>query len=864
MKNKVRPVVAKKAGWSLNRYIDYVWFAVVFLLASALPWLRGLYWPLHRLGVQALLLVFIAFWVVAKTGKGPIKVTLLDALAVVLAMLYVLGIITPASMNGAIQGAITWVSLMALFLWVRSLRLGDKGRGIVVGGIAAAGVLWALLGMAAHNSLIKFPIWFQGARLAAGFEYPNAAAGFYLMALVLCLYSGFVSESKRVKWGYAAGAVVLLVALLLTQSRGAWLGLAITLLLSLWWLRARAVDFAVQAGLILAVGLATAGLVMARPSVLSMGLSLLAAVICGGLVSLIRPLGVRKSVAVIGGICILLLAGVLWLTMSPNVYTLKNITKDVVWQTITYGAGQLPAGDYRFEGTFKLAAQGDQPATGHVAVQVIGADNKGTAVGYGSFAESGSSRAVNFTVPPGVKRVEAVFSSGQPQTTVTLENPRIVGARSVTLKHYLHKALPHSIAARLSQMSWRSLAADGRLVFIEDGLKAVRQKPVFGFGGGAWNAVYHGVQSYFYGSGRAHADWLDITLEVGIVGLLIYLAIVIGSLMPFVRREQVNSKLGLGMASLAIFVHSFGEALLAFPSSYYFLTILLGVLSSRETERQIVFLPKIKGLKASTLVAIMLCACVTVGFWLAEVELQALFSEKKEMESVSALKSIDRVLLFNPYSFNAMMTKLDFLSQLPNNRNEYGAILKRAQYLEPHDPRVPNMLGWHYLLTAHFSDALVQFQRGKSLQPYNVQGYEMLAIAGARAAFSSAASGDGAWQGFAETVIDVEQEFLETRNAARQALLPLSIVPFEQGQPFMFAVGAAHALLGNFDAARTSFSKALEGSDQTLRDRSTLWLAWGLLRQGDNVQPLTMIERLLSQEAYLEEWNALLKISGGK
>lgn len=70
----------------------------------------------------------------------------------------------------------------------------------------------------------RFPLLYR--RFYSTLENPNLCAGYLLMMISLCGPAGLLEEKKKRKWGLLFFTAVLVVCLLLTYSRGAWVSLA--------------------------------------------------------------------------------------------------------------------------------------------------------------------------------------------------------------------------------------------------------------------------------------------------------------------------------------------------------------------------------------------------------------------------------------------------------------------------------------------------------------------------------------------------------------------------------------------------------------------------------------------------------------
>ncbi|HEY8450009.1 MAG TPA: O-antigen ligase family protein [Bacillota bacterium] len=85
--------------------------------------------------------------------------------------------------------------------------------------------------------------------------------------------------------------------------------------------------------------------------------------------------------------------------------------------------------------------------------------------------------------------------------------------------------VPRDLLSRLTSISLEDHSAWSRIQWSRDALAMIAQRPVLGAGGGAWDALYHGYQSYNYFSRQVHNHFFQLWLEVGTIGFAIWLGI---------------------------------------------------------------------------------------------------------------------------------------------------------------------------------------------------------------------------------------------------------------------------------------------------------------------------------------------------
>lgn len=98
--------------------------------------------------------------------------------------------------------------------------------------------------------------------------------------------------------------------------------------------------------------------------------------------------------------------------------------------------------------------------------------------------------------------------------------------------------LPAAIQGRLGGY-FETLGA--RSMFYKDAFILIREAPLLGRGGDTWRSLFTQIQTYPYIGNEVHSGYLDMLLDLGIVGLIIFL-FVIGALL---RQAALHDRTGL-------------------------------------------------------------------------------------------------------------------------------------------------------------------------------------------------------------------------------------------------------------------------------------------------------------------------------
>lgn len=121
-----------------------------------------------------------------------------------------------------------------------------------------------------------------------------------------------------------------------------------------------------------------------------------------------------------------------------------------------------------------------------------------------------------------------------------------------------------------------------RMYFVKDAIAMIKERPLLGWGGGGWQEAYRAFQGYLYNSNQVHSYYFQVTVETGVIGLLVVLGIWVSFLWTGHRAYRAVEPGGTGqamiwtmtVAALAIGAH----ALIDFDLSLSALTLALWTL----------------------------------------------------------------------------------------------------------------------------------------------------------------------------------------------------------------------------------------------------------------------------------------------
>src|SRR4051794_18082912 len=236
----VTPATASRDRGSAVQRVAWLLLLATLVLLPFEYWLPQ--FPIGRLTVTSLEAVWTAAilaWLltlVAQRRRPKVGRVVIAALAVML----VTGIVSAVLANGENTQALIFVGRSATG-WLLFLAVGDlvgdaKALRSVLIAIVAGASISAVIGLAfmvapdlARTLSVHQFVAAGAARLSGTFDYPNTAAMAFEASALLAVALVALEKRRALTWLWVAVTTLLVLAMLLTLSRGASVGLAIGL-----------------------------------------------------------------------------------------------------------------------------------------------------------------------------------------------------------------------------------------------------------------------------------------------------------------------------------------------------------------------------------------------------------------------------------------------------------------------------------------------------------------------------------------------------------------------------------------------------------------------------------------------------------
>ncbi len=294
------------------------------------------------------------------------------------------------------------------------------------------------------------------------------------------------------------------------------------------------------------------------------------------------------------------------------------------------GAAAVPKGSslrracYPAGGEYSLSVSAD----GDTGVQIISQNEREVIMHTQTALYSGSASEAVFTVPEDSLVVYLTFTSPE---GATLREAMLRGPETISL-HLGYPLLP-SFAANRLQGLWANENAIQRSAFFRDGMKVFRDHPVFGAGLGSFETLLFGYQEFYYETKYVHNHYIQILLDSGVIGLLLYLSFVLLTAVVLWRARKKDGAFrrlhpALCAAFIMILLHSSMEVVMS-TSVYLPYAVVIFSLAA------VCFAPELKHKAAGTACAAVPGLVSLVYAVLIILNLSADASVRKSTDNVS-------------------------------------------------------------------------------------------------------------------------------------------------------------------------------------------------------------------------------------
>lgn len=746
---------------------DKVIFTLIALLIIGAPLFQGAFFQKEIMIINIIsFAIFLIFLFNKKQNQERLTVfnSPYDYIGLLFILAYLLPIITFqwASLRDAIDIFIRYANYYVIYLMVKDIVENEKYKAYFAKTLILGSVIVALIGILGAAGYIKLEDVVMGNRISSTFQYPNTLAA--LMMSIFFLTTGLIHKSEKYigKLIYGAAGFVMLFTFIFTYSRAAWLLFPIFALLYLIFVSGKDRIESILYFIIVLVP----NILVLQPFTNQLAIeaetkpkALVVFIIGVGIfkvlysiVILIQAKLQDKYYKLIYGFLAAALAGT-----AIFAYIALNTTEPLTFDNLAREenrTNQIQRTVKNIEEnkqyTLKIEAEpiseSEEEAHWPFRVRIYSVDDAGERELLEEILEgqeenqvTNNQMEISFTTLETTENISVYFTNIYPKTKVTFKDAKVIDQEenivgNIKLKY---KYIPESLIARFNAIDLGESSSATRLTYYKDSFSIFKAKPIFGGGGGTWNALYAKYQSLPYSSTEAHNYFVQTLVETGIVGVvvltLLILAFVIHLLKAWRRKDTLT--ISILFSILSLLGHSGLDFNFSFHSVPLIFWALIALLETKTFENINLNIKKVDlGGKATGIGIPVILTLPLLLFSISLYSANAMSVSNSQTineipleESISKMEKAVKLDPFHPnmridlakaqrtYGFEA--DDFSLVEKAENN-------LKKAVKHSPHMPAVLFETASHYISVGQFEDAFEYLNKSTQSAPLKPHHYE--------------------------------------------------------------------------------------------------------------------------------------------
>jgi O-antigen ligase/Tfp pilus assembly protein PilF len=414
----------------------------------------------------------------------------------------------------------------------------------------------------------------------------------------------------------------------------------------------------------------------------------------------------------------------------------------------------------------------------------------------------------------------------------------------VVVKGDWERFLPEVLAERLSGFSLGERNVQERFVFYGDALKIIRDYPVLGLGGQGWKSRYFQYQSYGYATTEVHNHFLQVWVETGILGFLLFVGIW-GSLiyaLPGLRRTEEESgkvlAVGATCGALVVVFHSLLDFNLSLGALGIFTFALAGAVRSMLPKREVMWRPY-RGMAALAVAGALLAGVFSL--YLGHSAFNRGVARVRVGDISGGIKFLEQAVRYDRFDPEIRVFLAEAYEKKGDAKRAEEELL-RAVGLDRYQPRYSNLAGVFYVRAGNFDEGLEWLGKAVELQPKNFRSYVV----------------------YGRALLHIgEQYFGQGRRSEGEKYLrrleELALAMEETGNPgaLSYIRGQAYYMLDEQEKAAGYLEQALASREDRARAAAVLSLLWA--EKGEEVKAGEYYQKALEWDGEIAAFVEMMK-----
>lgn len=483
------------------------------------------------------------------------------------------------------------ISTLSIYILIRNLIDSENKKNILFNILIFASSIILIIGFDRLytnyfwdilNDFEFFSITYSGDdRFISNFNYPNSLAT-YLSCILFLLFNQIINtKNSKLKLIYSVYSFILLLAILLTNSRANFIILILFLILFLFSLKDKTNSLKIIKIILISVIGIIIYFLLNNIFIISKWLILFVTILLvTGINYLINKFYKIDKININVKNLIYILLSILLVIIIYLFVALKISASVVIKEPKTYKIQNIENKElYNIKIDFKTFNDNN-------IIEIIEVNE---------YAKKTTYIKEKIDVYEGMKEYSFKPSSKMSYFLIHFSNESNKEIRLnkiyIDNKEYIvnYKFLPQKLAYFINTLNLREKSIWQRLDYYKDALNIIKDNWLFGIGADGWKQTFRAHQDYSYVALEVHSFILDIFISFGILGLITLFLIIIYILYLFMKlfkNEARDSVIGIFFALLLLFNHSIIDFDMSFTLIFIFFFILIAFVSNTLDNRK--------------------------------------------------------------------------------------------------------------------------------------------------------------------------------------------------------------------------------------------------------------------------------------
>lgn len=700
--------------FSASRYNNktvYTFFvAMIGLFMLITPFYSGLFFRTEYLPAIAFIsIVFAAYMFFSlKDRKDNLVGTYMDVSVLLIPIAYLISFFFAVNAKDAFDMFLLYCSYFMLYKLVSDLSIkNEKYKNVFINVIIASTFILSFSSMLNISGIINLRAAFEGRRLFGLYQYPNTTASVLGVGIILSLNKLVNEGNIKLKAIYQMLLTALIPTFIYTLSRGGYLVLAAVLLLNFLLIKARA---KVKLLLGLFVSFLSSSLFIYKYYTLPEGalksvlLYYLISIIASALIvylinSLEKLIKFRLTDKAINLTLITLtviFAGVavsLFSIKEPVEYKVEHsVSEEKSWKNVIIALNEVkPDSQYTVEFDVKASIESQYS----YGITILSNNSPNESIGIlNKFESTGpefTRKSFLFKTLADTEMVRIYLYNYEPGSYTVYKNVVVKDSNgNIFKKDEKLKYIPEAIAERLTDINLTTENVTSRVRFVKDSMKIIKDYSITGAGGGAWRNLYKQYQTLPYNTTEVHNFYMQYGTEVGIIGLVVLMGLLILLVLSMVKSIRNGSQyLYVYFAAMLLLLHSSIDFNLSLPSVAFMLWMLIGIINSDKNTPLIEKYPHRYLVVAALVFALAVCFSSSAMRYGMKLGAQAAITSQANMDVNKAIDLYEKAAALDRYNG---IYRID-LAQILNkqlretkDRKYYDGVMEQISLIRKYEP----------------------------------------------------------------------------------------------------------------------------------------------------------------------------------